>query len=303
MGDKIKVACMNMNVVFNKKANIAKMMRLIDKAAAKGVRLIVFPEVCLQGYLYNVVGMSEGLEDVRYAHENAEVIPDGKSVRALIKKAKEANMYIIWGMVEKDKNYIDTIYNSAVLVGPEGYIGTYRKVHQPADELHFFAPGEDWPVFETSIGKIGMLICHDKWFPEATRELTIRGADIIAFIASWVCEKPGDETDRFVTYYDKLDSVRAFENVVWYISSNNVGHCEKSVHNFCGQGKIVAPSGNSVVELGFKEDLGIAEIDVKGGILEGRYWNLLGINLLRDRRPNTYKTICRIGHPRELIQE
>ena len=160
-----KIATCCIHCEYDKAANLKKYMEYIDEAAANGANLVVFPEQSLQAYLTDLGAMP--LSDYTYQHDNAEVVPEGASTQALIKKAKEKDVYIIYGMTEKSAVDDCILYNTMVLVGPEGYVGKYRKVHLPGDELHIYTAGTEFPVYDTKIGKIGMLICYDKSFPES----------------------------------------------------------------------------------------------------------------------------------------
>jgi len=301
---EIKVATVAMNVVYDKKRNLEKYMKFIDEAVAKGAKLIVFPEQSLQGYLYNLAS-ALNLEYIRYVHDNAEFIPEGESTQALVKNAREKDIYIIWGMTERDKNAVDLIYNSAVLVGPEGYIGTYRKVHQPLDEKHVFYPGEDWPVFRTNIGRIGMMICYDKCFPESARELALGGAEIIVLPTAWPLMSIGSDlkTDHLKRWYDLADCMRAAENQVWYIASNQIGTAPKSEHDFLGHSRIIDPYGIILADTGYKEDIVMAEIGVQQGLIEYRATIFGGgYNFYLDRKPQLYKRISTIKHSQETYK-
>lgn len=286
MLEKVKVATVAMDVVFDKKENVKKYLYYIQQAARQNVDLIVFPEQSLQGYLKNLFSLD--LENVRYQHENAETISNGESVQTLIQAAQDHHMHIIFGMTERDETRADVLYNTAVLLGPDGYIGRYRKVHQPGDEVHVFYPGEGFPVFETSLGKIGMLICYDKMFPESTRELALQGAQILIMPTAWPITKPGadPESDPIGQYYDLLDRVRAFENQAWFISSDMSGN--HGDHEYYGHSRIVSLEGNTIAECGSTEGMAIAEINVQKEITEARSCGLLGLNLLKDRQPNKY---------------
>ncbi len=140
---------------------------LIAQAAAKKADLVVLPETLTQTAL-----------DKSYA-DVAEPIP-GPSTEYFASLAKRHNLYIVAGLVERDAHLI---YNIAVLVGPEGtLIGKYRKVTLPRGEVEMgVAPGHEYPVFETRFGKVGMMVCYDGFFPEVARELSNRGAEVIAW--------------------------------------------------------------------------------------------------------------------------
>jgi predicted amidohydrolase len=136
-------------------------------------------------------------------HEVAEPIP-GPSTDYFGELAKKHNLYIVPGLLERDGHLV---YNVAVLIGPDGkLVGKYRKVCLPRGEVEGgIAPGSDYPVFETRFGKVGMMVCYDGFFPEVARELTNRGAEVIAWPV-WGCNP-------------MLAAARACENHVYVVSS------------------------------------------------------------------------------------
>jgi predicted amidohydrolase len=164
---------------------------LIAEAAKQKVDLICLPETL------TIYGTG-----LKYA-ECAETIP-GPSTEFFGKLAKQHNMYIVAGLIEREKHLI---YNVAVLLGPDGKIvGKYRKVTLPRGEIEGgVTPGNDYPVFQTRFGKVGMMICYDGFFPEVARELSNRGAEVIAWPV-WGCNP-------------LLGSARACENHVYVLSS------------------------------------------------------------------------------------
>lgn len=287
---KIVIATVNMHVEYDKEKNLAKYMQYIDKAAEQGASLIVFPETSLQGYLENLSVFKE--TTVEYQHRNAEVVPAGPSTQALIQKAKEKKIYIIYGMTEKDEAQPARIYNTAVLVGPEGFVGKYRKIHLPMDEAHVFYPGDEINVFSTSIGRIGMLICYDKDFPETARTLAAKGAEILVMPTAWSLdnssETPEDNYSVFV--YDLLDKVRALENQVFFISANQIG-ITGDIH-FFGRSRVVAPSGKVLAENLNTEGMVVCSADITEEIVKVRTTGLFGLNLMKDRRPEMYRDLA-----------
>lgn len=284
-----------MNCVYDKKENLAKYLRYIDEAADNGANLVLFPEQSLQGYLRSLVAMdvSENTEtnEFLYQYENAEVIPDGASVQAVIAKAKERGIYVAFGMTEKDESVDCKLYNSAVLVGPEGFVGRYRKVHQPADEVHSYYSGNEFPVFDTALGKIGMLICYDAWFPESGRELALKGADIILkpTATCFMNEEKNFETDQAYYSYDLCEKATALQNNVFFISANQTGLSGSS--DYFGHSNIIAPNGRVLATTGNAEGIAYYETpDVKKEI----YWarvQFAGLNFLKDRKPCAYTAI------------
>ncbi len=256
--EQVTVGAVSMRVVHDKEQNLAKYLDFIDRAAAQGVRLLVFPEQSLQGYLYN---LDHGFtrEEMDYHYANAETVP-GESTEALMERARAKDMYIIFGMTEKmEAGFVPFLFNTAVLVGPQGLLGSYRKVHLPGDERHVFGRGDDWPVFDTDLGRVGMLICWDQLFPESTRELTLQGAEVLVMATAW--------PQRFSYGYDLMTRARAAENHRWYISSNQVGRCDKGEQVYYGHSRIVDPRGRIIAETGDDEEgMALATIDVKEGI-------------------------------------
>jgi len=136
-------------------------------------------------------------------HEVAEPIP-GPSTEYFGRLAREHNLYIVPGLLERDGHLV---YNVAVLIGPDGKVaGKYRKVCLPRGEVEGgIAPGSEYPVFTTRFGKVGLMVCYDGFFPEVARELTNRGAEVIAWPV-WGCNP-------------LLARARACENHVYMVSS------------------------------------------------------------------------------------
>jgi len=163
----------------------------IAEAAKQKADLVVLGETI------TYVGLAKTFADV------AEPIP-GPSTEYFCALAKKHNIHIVVGLVERDGHLI---YNVAVLIGPDGrIIGKYRKVCLPRGEVDGgLAPGKDYPVFETKFGKVGMMVCYDGFFPEVARELSYRGAEVIAWPV-WGCNP-------------MLASARACENHVHLVSS------------------------------------------------------------------------------------
>lgn len=164
---------------------------LIEKAAEQQADLVVLPET----FTYYGTGLTMA--------ECAEPIP-GPSTKYFGALAKKLDLYIVAGLIERDQHLI---YNVAVLVGPDGNVaGKYRKVCLPRSEIEAgIQPGDEYPVFETRFGRVGMMVCYDGFFPEVARELSNRGAEVIAFPV-WGCNP-------------KLVEARACENHVYIVSS------------------------------------------------------------------------------------
>jgi len=304
-GDKsapgVTLAAANLNAVWDKAKNLEKMKKVIKIAAKKGVDLLVFPEQFLQGYVYMArPSFTIEHELFQYQMENAETIP-GPSTDAIAELAAKYNMYIAFGMTEKAGKYGGgkaVMFNSNALVGPQGVIGIYRKVHQPGSEYHLYVKGSAFNVYDTAVGKVGMSICYDKAFPEVARTYAIKGADIILHTTAWPMS--GALTVNGVTEKEyagymcgMFDKVRAAENQVWYVASDNVGKDAKAGWVFWGHSRIINPSGIVIAEIGQEEGLVIAHgLDINGEILKARTQYFFGLDLLFDRAPWMYKEVA-----------
>ena len=143
--------------------NLRRSLELALEAVNGGANLIVLPELSNTGYFFS------NRQDA-FAH--AEAVPDGPSVQRWIDFAREHNVYLVAGLAERDGM---RLFNTGVLVGPDGFIGKYRKAHLWNLEKLWFTPGDlGFPVFDTPIGRIGLLICWDIWFPEQGDPLPLR---------------------------------------------------------------------------------------------------------------------------------
>jgi len=260
----------------------------IEEAAAAGADLVVFPECSLQGYPADFRA-SDAKASLTPFLKTVEKIDDGPHVAMIADKAIECGIHVIYGLNEATDRP-GVIYNSMVLTGPDGLIGVFRKVHVGITEQVFWRRGDDWPVYETPFGKIGMLICYDKAWPEACRELTLRGADLLVMSTAWSLHNPVDgDDDVWVEQYKLYDKVRAVENSRWFISSNFIG--ELGGLHFFGLSQIIDPLGHVMATTGTTEvGLAMADIDIPGGILSA-YGLSQGANIIRDRRPETYKAL------------
>lgn len=255
MADQFTVAAAALHVVHDKARNLETYRDIIERAAARNVRLLVLPEASLQGFLFHLDHRFDPQES-QYHWENAEPVP-GPSTERVADWAAEYDMYVIFGLFERvDHPATPVLYNSAVLVGPEGHLGTFRKVHQPSEEQVYYRAGRDWPVFATAVGQLGIMICYDQSFPEAARELTLRGAELLAVPNAWPTgDRASDER------YDVYGRARAAENCRWLLQSNQVGPSDVGDFTYLGRSRIIAPTGLVVAETPpGEEGLAVAEI-------------------------------------------
>jgi predicted amidohydrolase len=269
-------------------SNLRKYREFIEEAALRKADLLVFPEVSLHGYLTGAAGIGspEMGEQLRYFRAVAEPIP-GPSTQIFQEYAARHNMLIQVGMAERAMDG-NMVYNSAVLVGPQGVIGVFRKLHNQF-EWPVFGPGDHLSVFETRLGKIGMFICYDLAFPEITRAFALQGATIAALTTAWPMKGDDPETDYYGYTYDLLSRSMALANQIWMVCSNQVHRPPTpGCANYYGHSRIIAPTGKIVAELGHEEGLATATVDLAEGIERGRTLDFFGLNLLQDRRPEFY---------------
>ena len=255
--------------------NLDRGLALARRAAGEGANLIVLPELANTGYAFN--SRAEA-----YAH--AETLQDGPSLKAWADFAKEYQVYLAAGFSERDGL---KLYDSAVLFGPEGRLGHYRKAHLWNQEKLWFTPGDlGFPVFETPIGRIGLLICWDIWFPEVPRLMAAQGADIICSLNNWVWTPPPlfDEAGRCMASY--LTMTAAHVNNVYIAAANRVG--SERGGRFLGCSLIAGTNGWPIGEVGSAEaeEILYADVDLSSA-RSAPIWNTLN-DLPRDRRTDLY---------------
>jgi predicted amidohydrolase len=282
------LAAVNMKVVRDKRQNLKRMLELADEAANQGVDILVLPEVGLQGYADFAfpVGSRECAEQKQYYYREAETIP-GPATEKIAELAKRLTMTIQVGLAERTVNG-NVIFNSTALIGPEGLIGVYRKVHNQF-EFPYFAPGEGTPVFDTTHGKVGSIICYDLCFPELIRSFALQGAHLVLMSNAWPMKGHDRETDYHGYAMDLAAKANAFFNQSWLVIAN---HCETGAYSqgldYFGGSQIVDPYGKVVAYLAQEEGLVVHKADLEEVVLQSRTMGFFGLNLLQDRRPEHY---------------
>jgi N-carbamoylputrescine amidase len=253
-------------------ADFAVIERLIASARAKSVQLLALPEACLGGYLADLAGAAAG---------PPALDPDGSEIRRLA--ALAGDMVVCAGYCEDAG---DVRYNSVVCLTGDGVLGRHRKVHQPLNEDASFAAGDVFAAFDTPVGRLGMMICYDKAFPESARALALAGAEIVVCVSAW----PGSRTnpsrdlaqDRWTRRFDLFDRARALENQVVWLSANQAGAFGSL--RFVASAKIVDPGGEVLASTGVAPGIAFAELDVSEALENARR----SMAHLRDRRPDAY---------------
>jgi predicted amidohydrolase len=221
MADVLTIGCANFApVAGDKSATLDKILATVREAAAQGVELLVFPEEALVGAEACNACLERG-GPCELHLSLAETVP-GPASEAVARLAAEHDMYVIFGLAERDRDDPAKIYNAAAVVGPEGVMGSYRKVHLGSPpwvtEGVTFTPGAALPIWRTRFGPIGVLICYDFWLnPELSRILALKGARVIVNCSASFAG-PGKRD-----YFVHTTEVRACENLVYTASANLVG--------------------------------------------------------------------------------
>lgn len=257
------------------KANAAAVEQRLHAAGDAGAGLVVLPELATTGYMF------ESREEA-FAH--SETIPDGPSLQMFERVAAEHGLYVVGCVVERDG---ERLYDTAVLVGSDGYIGRYRKTHLWNTEKLWFTPGnEGYQVFETRIGRIGLLVCWDIWFPETARIVSQMGADIICIPTGWVWTPPPLYDASGVCMAAHLTITAAHVNNVFIATADRTG--QERGAGFMGNSLIASTSGWPIDRIaGPDEDtIIIADVDLTA-TRTAPIWNQLN-DLHRDRRTDLY---------------
>ncbi len=296
-----KIATCTLEVEHHEKGgnNVPRMLSFVDEAADQGANFIVFPESAVAG-----LGGSENPDEmlgafnaevVNFYLAGAEEVPCGPSTQAMIQKAAERDIYICWSMNEKCPGHPELVWNTVVLVGPEGFVGKYHKVHLPMCEQLNTVMGNEWPVFDTKFGKVGLMCCYDLSFPEAARSLAVNGAQIILCPTGWPLlesfASDENEDDRSLDLLVTWTRSRALENGVVVVTS------QPSDLFYSSHGMVVDGMGKILANTGFGERVSIADLgdSVESKNAHDRSYVMYGALMHKDRRPDTYSAITRIG--------
>jgi predicted amidohydrolase len=259
----------------NCEGNLSHALHLTQQAVKSGANLIVLPELATTGYAF-------ASREEAFAH--AEPIPSGPTMKRLCDFAQQHRIYLAAGLAEREGV---KLYDTAVLVGPDGFIGKYRKAHLWNQEKLWFTPGDlGFPVFDTPIGRIGLLICWDIWFPEVPRILALQGADIICSLNNWVWTPPPlfDASGKCMASY--LTITAAHVNNVFIAAANRIG--TDRGERFLGCSLIAGTNGWPISDVASAEEETILYADVD--LMAARsapIWNSLN-DLPRDRRSDLY---------------
>jgi predicted amidohydrolase len=254
--------------------NLRRCIERLEEAAESGCALVVFPECALSGYMF---------DDAATAARAAIDVP-GAETGALLEACARLELHCVIGVLERAGA---TLLNTALLLGPRGLVGAYRKSHIACIGVdRFTTPGEEhYEVFDTPVGRIGLQICYDWRFPEITRVLALAGAEIVAH--------PTNSPVAARELVDYVPRTRAVENAVYFVTANRVG--SEGGATFFGCSQVVDPFG-AVIALADDagESLIVADVDLELAREKtkepgaGQY----AVRLFADRRPELYGSLA-----------
>ncbi len=263
MGEKCLVVAVQMSSNSeNPSANLQRMRSLaLNAAEALGrIDLIVYPELALTGLR---LGSDLRLRAMPLNAHHVEFMAD---------LCSQIRTWSVYGVAEIEGSQI---FNAAAVVGPDGLVGVYRKVHLWGEEIHHFSPGSEYQVFALPFASVGCLICYDLNFPEAARIAALKGAQLVALPSAWDWQ--------YLKGWELCLKARAYDNLVFLVAPGQWGSYEGG--RLLGHTRIVSPSGEFLASLGdFGDGWCAAEVDLSlPQMLEKE-----GHRFLKDRRPETY---------------
>jgi beta-ureidopropionase len=266
----VRIALLQMNCSGKREENLARAEKMIREAASKKAQVLLLPEVFHE--LFFITDLN-----ARY-FETAEQIP-GPITDAMCKLARELGVVIVAPIYESVDRSV--YYNSAAVIDADGkLLGVYRKNHIPLNTIFYeklyFKPGNlGYPVFDTRFGKIGILICHDRHYPEGARALALNGAEILLIPSA----TPDKSLSRKV--WEKELCAHAIFNEYFVAGLNRTG--VEGNYVYYGQSVVFDPTGEMMAQAGPDEEVLIADCNLDLITQRRRAWQFY-----RDRRPDTY---------------
>jgi predicted amidohydrolase len=227
----------------DKEGNTNRALEYVRQAARDGAKLVVLPELFATGY------------DPPRAAAEPESVKSGTTSFKLQEECKRRDMWILGSLAERPEPPATRPTISAFLAAPEGVSDPQRKIHLWNQDRDHFAAGARTRVFNSRLGRIGAVICYDIEFPEVSRSLAVKGAQILCVPAGFYTAEQWDLYTR----------VRAMENGCWVLAANAVGPAPDG-KRFCGRSRIVAPDGRVVADAGEKEGIVMDFVDPMGAV-------------------------------------
>ena len=258
---------------------------LVDEARQRDVRLLALPEACLGGYLTSL-DAPRGDEADGELGGPPPLRLDGPEIKRLAAIAGEMVLTAGYCELADGERAGERLYNSVVCVTGDGVLGNHRKVHQPLGEGDSYDRGGEFLPFDTPVGRLGMMICYDKAFPESARALALAGAQIVTCVSAWPTSQtngaPDLADDRWTLRFNLFDQVRALENQIVWLSANQCGTFGSL--RFVASAKVVGPGGEVLATTGTGAGMAVAELDVAAELAAARR----SMAHLSNRRPETY---------------
>jgi len=271
MNGRIKIAGVQMNpALMQTEANLTRILDFVGETSKSGANLTIFPECALTGYCFDSRAEAAGY---------AQTIP-GPATERIADLCRTLDQHVIVGLPEKEG---ERLFNAAAFIGPAGLIGKYRKVHLPGLGLdHFVDPGDlGFRVYDTRLGRIGINICYDGMFPESSRVMALKQADLIVLPTNW---PTGAEE-----FADYIINARSLENHIFYAAIDRVG--EERGFRFIGRSRITHVLGRTLAQGSpDREEILYAEIEPSLA-RNKRIVRVPGkheIHRFNDRRPECY---------------
>ena len=282
----VKVGLVQMSCSSDKQENLDKAIREIRVAAKEGAQIVCLQELFTSLYFCDVEHYDN--------FELAETIP-GPSTAALEPLAKELGVVIIASLFEKRAEGL--YHNTTAVIDADGsYLGKYRKMHIPDDpayyEKFYFTPGDlGYKVFNTKFAKIGVLICWDQWYPEASRITALMGAEIMFYPTAigWATDQDEETNTDQYNAWQIIQRSHAVANGVPVVSVNRVGFEQEGAMKFWG-GSFVTNAQGKLLYLGShdNEETKVVDINLKDSNHYRMHWPFL-----RDRRIDSYQPITK----------
>ena len=284
--NKVKVGLVQMSCTNNKVENLAKAIEGVKKAAADGAQIVCLQELFTSLYFCDV----EDYENFKLA----EPIP-GPSTELLQTVAKETGVVIIASLFEKRAQGL--YHNTTAVIDADGsYLGKYRKMHIPDDpayyEKFYFTPGDlGYKVFKTKFATIGVLICWDQWYPEASRITALMGAEILFYPTAigWATAQDEETNTEQYGAWQTIQRSHSVANGVHVVSVNRVGLEQDGAMKFWGGSFVSNPFGTILYKASHEEEeIKVLEIDLAKTDQYRTHWPFM-----RDRRIDSYQPITK----------
>lgn len=276
MKDRVNVSLVQFDSEWLDREKSAK--RMVDfieaEATGHGADLIVFPELATTGY----IEPHTDADFARRLYEQSETVP-GPTSELISEAAARHHTHVVFGVSRLHESIPGVLYNSSVLIGPDGeIIGVHDKVHSCLEEKNYYASGNTLDVYDTALGKLALQVCYDVRFPELSRIHALKGAEIIVSIWSSFVQ-PGKVPSSSII---ERCATRAMENALFFLGCNRSG--QEGDRVYYGRSAISAPSGEEIAVSNNDEE------EVVRGTLEGQALidQRAYLTVFRDRRPELY---------------